>query len=509
MVRCLRALAVMLLVAAGAAAAFVLPSSAADLDAPPRLDSVVDLRAQPGRRHTAVRTLAVRRARGASRIRISCKGRGCPFSVRRRTVARTVRSYSLTALVRRARLRPRAVLEVRVTKPGTVGIVARFEVRAGASPRTTILCLAPGARRPARCSTTRPTATTSTTTTTTTSTSTSTSPAPPAVDRVRFGIYPWGATGCVNRCAPSVAEHADTAMAAVKRLQGGRSFVVHLYGEYDGVSDSSVDGLLSEAAWWSSNGLKIAAVLRYRPADASRAAGYPAWVRTQTRRLAALAGTVSIQIANEPNNPAAGAGDGSYPGVIDAIATGVPAARAEAVAAGRGDIQIGFNWAAEDTPTATAPMWASLRQVGGSAFTRAVGFVGVNVYPGTWSPPLMATAPTTAQIDATMRSTLDAVRNRHMVAAGVAGAGIVIAETGFPTTSARTAATQDRVLRAIVAAADATKSTYGVTDVYWFSLRDGNTASGELENGYGLLRDDYSAKPAFTTLQGLVASIGA
>lgn len=525
MARRSRVLGALVVVGVGAATAFVPPSAAADRGAAPQLDSTVHFRQQSSRRHTVIRRLEVRPAHAGSKIRVSCRGSGCAFKPRTRRVRRTVSSYSLTSLVSRARLRRRARLEVRITRPGTVGIVVYLKIRAPASPKVTILCQTPGGRRPSACvspkrtpkppaTTTIPTATGPPTTMTTTPPTTVTTPpsarpAPPAVERLRFGIYPWGAAGCVNECAPSVAENADRSMATVKQLKGSRSFVVHLYGDYDGVSAGSVEGLMSEASWWSANGLKVAAVLRYRPADASWAAGYPAWIRTQARRLAAMAGTVSIQVGNEPNNPSPGAGDGSYPGVIEAIATAIPAARAEVVAAGRADIEIGFNWAAGDDPATTEPMWAGLRQAGGSAFMQAVGFVGVNVYPGTWSPPLSTNAPTASQIDATMRGTLDAVRNRHMPAAGVTGARIVIAETGFPTTAARTAATQDAVLRAIVAAADATKSIYGITDVYWFSLRDGNTVSGQLENGYGLLRDDYSPKPAFTTLQGLVASIGA
>ena len=179
------------------------------------------------------------------------------------------------------------------------------------------------------------------------------------------------------------------------------------------------------------------------------------------------------------------------------------------MAAGRPEILIGFNWAAGDNPATTEPMWAALKQAGGTAFTQAVGFVGVNIYPGTWTPLLATGAVTAAQVDATTRNALDAVRNKHMVAAGVGGAGIVIAESGYPTTPARTAATQALVLQSVIGAAEATKAIFGVTGVYWFSLRDGNTASGQLENGYGLLRDDYTPKPAFTMLQGLVAATGA
>lgn len=340
--------------------------------------------------------------------------------------------------------------------------------------------------------------------------STTTTPTPALDGSLRFGIFPWGAAGTTGTSvAPSVPDDADQSLRAVQSLRGTHPLVVRLYADYDGISSASADGLISEATWWSMNGLEVSAVLRYRPVDTTKAAGYTAWVRTQTRRLAALAGTISIQVANEPNNPSRGAGDGSYPGVIGAMAAAVPAARSEVLAAGRGDIRVGFNWAAGADPATTEPMWTALKRAGGRAFTRAVGFVGVSVYPGTWSPPSTAKVPTATEIDATVRTTLNVLRTRHMPAAGISGAaGIVIGESGYPTMPARTEATQDMVLRTMVATADATKATYGVTDLYWFALRDGNTASGQLENGYGLLHDDYSAKPAFASLQGLISTVG-
>lgn len=326
---------------------------------------------------------------------------------------------------------------------------------------------------------------------------------------LRFGIYPWGAVGASSSVAPSVPENATASMAAVQRLRGGHRFVVHLYADYTGTSTASADALMSEATWWSSNGLRVAAVLRYRPADATMAAGYLPWVRTQTRRLAAIAGTTSIQIANEPNNLSPGSGDGSYPGVIAAIAGGVPVARSELITDGRPDVLVGFNWAAGSSPTTTEPMWTQLRRAGGTSFAAAVGFVSVDVYPGTWSPPSASAVPTSAQISATMTSTLKALRATDMPDAGVGGAAIVIGETGYPTMAGRTEATQNAVLESIVSTVDSIKATYGVTDLYWYSLRDANTASDQLENGYGLLRDDYSAKPAFATLQQLIATVGA
>lgn len=53
------------------------------------------------------------------------------------------------------------------------------------------------------------------------------------------------------------------------------------------------------------------------------------------------------------------------------------------------------------------------------------------------------------------------------------------------------------------------RQAHGVTDLRWFSLRDANAGSGQLENGYGLLGDDYSPKPAFAAYQRIIASEGA
>ena len=94
-----------------------------------------------------------------------------------------------------------------------------------------------------------------------------------AADGLRYGIYPWGAAGATSKISPAVPENANESMRTVQALRGGREFVVHVYGDYNGVSNASVDGLLSEATWWAANGLKISAVLRYRPADSSKAAG--------------------------------------------------------------------------------------------------------------------------------------------------------------------------------------------------------------------------------------------
>jgi hypothetical protein len=314
----------------------------------------------------------------------------------------------------------------------------------------------------------------------------------------------------VGTVDPALLDRPDAALAAVKQLQGARSFVVHLYGEYSGTNPGGADALLGDATWWSDHGVEVEAVLRYRPASPSAGAGYAGWVAAVAARLAAVRHVVAIQIGNEGNaTGSAAASDGAYPGVTGAIATALPAARAAVLTAGRPDVAIGFNWAAGANPCALDPYFAALERAGGQGFVGAVGWVGVDVYPGTWSAPTATPDPSPDAIAASMTSALGCLRGRQMPSAGLpATVPITVAETGYPTDAARSEASQTVVLRAIVGAIRAVAATDGVTDLRWFGLRDANTGSGQLENGYGLLRDDYSSKPAFATYQELVAADG-
>jgi hypothetical protein len=333
----------------------------------------------------------------------------------------------------------------------------------------------------------------------------------PAGGRLRFGVYPWAGAGAVNHVSPGLRDNPAKSLAAVKALQGSRSLVVRLYGDYTGANRREGQALLSDARWWSSHGMDVEMVLRYRPARPDLASGYVPWVRVAVTRLARLRGLVAIQIANEVNNRmSAAAADGAYPGAITALARAVPAARQAVIAAGRPDVKIGFNWAAGRSPCSSQPFWSKLKRVGGRAFTSAVGWVGIDIYPGTWSAPSPAIAPAFSLINTSVTNGVRCLRTAHMAAAGLSRAvTITVAETGYPTDPGRSEITQAEVLVAIIASVESMSQVYGITDVQWFSLRDANTASGQLENGYGLLRDDYSRKLAFTIYQQIIAAAGA
>jgi hypothetical protein len=98
------------------------------------------------RRRTKLRRVTVRAPVGA-RIRIDCKGRGCPY--RRRAIA--VKFVRVRALHRS--YRPGAAIEIRVTQRRKIGKYTRVRTRRGKAPLRIDRCLMPGSTRPVRCPT--------------------------------------------------------------------------------------------------------------------------------------------------------------------------------------------------------------------------------------------------------------------------------------------------------------------------------------------------------------------
>jgi Ca2+-binding RTX toxin-like protein len=82
-------------------------------------------------------------------VRCKSKRKGCPF--KRKSVKLRDGGANLTKRFKGKRLKPGAVVELRITAPGTIGKVQRLVIRKRKEPKRVTLCLAPGASKPQRC----------------------------------------------------------------------------------------------------------------------------------------------------------------------------------------------------------------------------------------------------------------------------------------------------------------------------------------------------------------------
>jgi hypothetical protein len=134
--------------------------------------------------------------------------------------------------------------------------------------------------------------------------------------------------------------------------------------------------------------------------------------------------------------------------------------------------------------------------------------VGIDVYPGTWQT-LPAALDFSDGVGQVVTQAISNTRSIYMPLAGLpSSVPIQISETGYPTGAGRTDAAQESALEAEVNAVNGLRTADNVTALQFFDLRDAITDSTIFEDQYGLMTDQWVAKPAFTEYQSLVAQLG-
>jgi hypothetical protein len=197
--------------------------------------------------------------------------------------------------------------------------------------------------------------------------------------------------------------------------------------------------------------------------------------------------------------------DGSYERSRDALIQGVIAAQDEKRRRGLRQLEIGFNWAYRSTPDEERAFWEYLRDHGGPAFVKALDWIALDVYPGTFFPPVNTPG---GERDALVNA-MSALRECFTPVAGIPpSVPLHIEENGFPTSEpTRTYARQAQIAENMIRTFSEYSGNYNVHDYRWFNLRDGDSTSPNFQQQYGIMRDDYTPKPAFDVYAGLVQEL--
>lgn len=316
---------------------------------------------------------------------------------------------------------------------------------------------------------------------------------------LEFGVFPLGIAGAPGRVATGRRDDREAIASALGELAGGgpplmpRMYVNWLGRWWNRVALAQVKRV-AEAA-----GPAHDLVLCYRDSSGN----VEAWarfvarvIRDYGRQLAA------VQVTGEANLTAIpDAADGAFPRAAEALVRGVLSA-AQAKRAAGATAAIGFAAAVEATPDGNG-FWSAVRDLGGTDFADAVDYAGIDMYPDVFGPRIEL-----GRLPAVVTWILRTFREQTLQVAGIpASTPVRICENGWPTGPGRPESTQALVLESTLRTVHDLRAELNVTHWELFTLRDAHSSKDSLFHRFGVLRDDYSAKPAFGVLRELIAEL--
>jgi len=214
----------------------------------------------------------------------------------------------------------------------------------------------------------------------------------------------------------------------------------------------------------------------------------------------------SLQITNEPNLSFM---EGSKPYILQALVEGVIAAKIETQDRNL-PIKVGFG-SVPESPEAVPYFWENLAKAGGSMFIDSVDFVGHNFYVDVFDEQPLDLKEIPASVERTLRN----LREKSLVIAGIpASVPIRVTENGWPTGKnpvaniERTYDSQSEVLETVIRTIYNLRHVLNISHYELFGLRDADSSKEDLFHQYGIMRDDYSPKPAYDTFKRLILELG-
>ena len=193
------------------------------------------------------------------------------------------------------------------------------------------------------------------------------------------------------------------------------------------------------AARFARLGLEVELQVRYHPRDRDDGdiAKWLRYVRSVVRAFGPNRAVTGLQITNEVNiTYSKNTSDGFYKRAVEALVRGVIEAKRTSLRLGYRHQQIGFNYAFRSSGAALATdaaFWRAVGRRGGARLRRATDWIGLDIYPGTFTPGLLLPVPIADFGDSFLEG-LAQVRECYMPKAGFKrSTPLRIEETGYPT----------------------------------------------------------------------------
>ena len=210
---------------------------------------------------------------------------------------------------------------------------------------------------------------------------------------LRFGVDPGlaGSAGGVQLPSkPDDPARENTALAALRPAR--RVLVLRLNRLFWSDGAAGIARFKSDATRYTKAGFEVELQVRYHPTRGEEGdiEAWKQYVRHVVDVFGPNRGVVAMTITNEVNVAISpNTSDGAFKGADAALVGGIEAAHAEAAAKGYRQLRFGFTYAYRFAPSSDAAMFQYIGAHGGDAFRAALGFVGLDFYPGSVYPPVM------------------------------------------------------------------------------------------------------------------------
>lgn len=319
-----------------------------------------------------------------------------------------------------------------------------------------------------------------------------------------FGIYPLSPAGTPTGLATGPADNDEKIKSALQDLGGTKMLIPRIYLIYTRQWEAK---MLSLAERYLEAGLLGDLVVGCGDWTATGEDGevMDHWLEFIRNIISQYGQHISsLQITNEPNLSFM---EGSKPYILQALTEGVVTAKQEISRRGL-PVKLGFG-SVPESPMSIPQFWGNLAIADGK-FQSCVDFVGHNFYVDVFTENSL----TPEEISTAAETLLRELRKKMDAADIPETVPIRVTENGWPTGKnpfnglERPYERQAEVLELIIRTVFRLKTELNISQYTLFGLRDADSTQEDPFHQFGIMKDDYSPKPAYDTFKKLIEELG-
>lgn len=327
-----------------------------------------------------------------------------------------------------------------------------------------------------------------------------------------FGIYPGSAVGEDPGLLKGKPDDPQQILKALKKLQGVKSsFLVRSYLHYVG-DGKTANYTPVNPEQYIADGRKLDLVLCFQTNEEDLT-GWNDIIKKMIKKYGSY--LESLQITEEANVQVPYL-DGNFKNVRQALVHGVITAKEE-IRKQNLDVKVGFNSTPIFNPADT--FWKEINELANESFYDSLDYVGFDFFPDVFQPIKFSA------LEGAVTYVLKKFRKQDLAGAGIPfNVPIRITENGWSTGPNRSYEQQAKTIEAVIKTIYALKDELNITHYEYHQLRDADSSEfeGDANNNseyddaatllrqhqFGLLKDDYTPKPAFETYRKLIEELG-